>query len=426
MTVYDEEQKKMEQPARGSAGGGDYSWLEMDKPANVGAKTHRNVRVVQRLVWVDGQPDPARPYPEFWMRVSVHRGNVDSKWWMGVCPENRDIEGWRDRATCPICLLQKELWATKREDYDKVAKDIAARWRVYCNVIDFDDINGHWADDGQGGWTVRPKIYGYSKSIHNDMMSLCVHTGPIEDHATGRPLVLECERTGPDKLNIKYRVTPKDREPVPEQLMPIVWGAYDLEGLGKPATMEELRKAAQTFDPRAGSAATGYTAPPSTVHHAPPPSYPGTAAPPTAVPGGYQPPPPAGPPAAAAPSSYAPQGGYAVGAPPPPPPLPPPPGTPRPPPAAPPPPQAPAKIYHYAGPSGQFEGLSGADVARYIAADPGGQHHVWAAGMAGWEPAANQPDIVPPVIRGGTQGGPPGGPPRGPPRPPGPPGGASF
>lgn len=422
MSIYEQEQKRMESPARGStsSGGGDFQWLNIDKPANVGGKSHRTIRVVQRLRWENGSPTN-EAHPEFWVRVSVHRARVDGKWWMGVCPEDRDVPGWRDNATCPICLLQKELWATKRDDYDQAAKGMGARWRVYCNVIDLDDVQSHWQEDGNGGWIVRPKVYGYSKSIHSDMMSLCVHNGPIEDHASGRPLVLECERTGPEKMNIKYRVTPKDREEVGQDLMPVVLGAWDLEGLSKPASMDDLRRVAQTLDPRGGSAGS-YAAPAPAAAPAPSPVR---AAPP--------PPAPAAPPAGQNP--YKPQGGYAVGAPPSAPPS----APPAPPSAPPSAPAAPSRVFHYGGPTGQREGLSAAEVAALVAAAPAADHHVWAEGMAGWEPAANQADVkaeqakLAPAPAGppsGPPSGPPAAPPAGgppsPPGPPGPPGGPAF
>jgi membrane protease subunit (stomatin/prohibitin family) len=74
------------------------------------------------------------------------------------------------------------------------------------------------------------------------------------------------------------------------------------------------------------------------------------------------------------------------------------------------PPPAPApQIFHYSGPSGQQQ-LNAADVARQIAAAPGGKHHVWAPGWAGWKSWNEVPEIaglVPPPAPSGGGGGPP-------------------
>lgn len=447
--VYEQEAEKLAKKTRGFAGGGgDFDWLDIDKPASEGSKTRTNIRVVQRLHWEDGEPDPSNPYPEYWVRVSVHRGHIEGKFTQLVCPEDRDVDGWREHAECPICLLQKELWDAKREDYEDVANSIGARWRVYCNVIDLDDVNAHWKEGADGSWVVRPKVFGYSKKIHDQMMEVCINNGPIEDYQSGRPLVLTCERTGPKKFNIRYSVTHKDQEPVPNELMPIVYGAFDLAGLAKPATMEELRKAAMEWDPRpaSGGAASTYSGsgkpwstaggPPSSSGGGrtapPPPAGPSSAGGPPEDPGG---PPSGGPPSGgntgappppgkkkAAPppptndgedDSYAPKGGYEVedsGGPPPPPNS-----------SKPKPPPQPARQYHYSGPQGQHEGLSAEQVATYVEADSDGEHFVWAEGMDEWGSATDQGDVKKALakIRGdggggeGNSGGPPG--------PPGPP-----
>ncbi len=66
-----------------------------------------------------------------------------------------------------------------------------------------------------------------------------------------------------------------------------------------------------------------------------------------------------------------------------------------PPPAAapPPPPGAGAKL-HYSGASGGQEELSVAEIAQRLAADPGGRHLVWKAGMSGWTPAKDVPEVA--------------------------------
>lgn len=61
------------------------------------------------------------------------------------------------------------------------------------------------------------------------------------------------------------------------------------------------------------------------------------------------------------------------------------------PPEMPPPPGA-SVTFHYSGPSGQQE-LSAAEIAKLVAANPAGPHHVWKAGFDGWKNAADVPEI---------------------------------
>ena len=431
MSVYDQEQKRMDERPSGGGGGGDYDWLEISKPARKGDKTQKRVRVIQRLPWIDGPsgkvPDPTNPASEFWMRTDVHRTMVEGKFGMLVCPENHDVEGWRERATCPLCVLQRELWATKNPDWDQIAKDMGTRTRCYANVIDMEDQGSHWKEDGNGGWKVRPKIYGYGYGIHKEFMSICVNLGPIEDWQTGRDLIIECERTGPKKMNVKFRIMNCDREAVPNELLPVVQGAFDLEGLAKAASMEDLRKAAAAMDPRPAGSSSRSPAPVSGGGHNPPPSGGSTSSPPP----GHNPPPSGGPPPPApAPARAAPL---------------PPPRT-----------QSDSGIrYHVSTDTGTQEGWSAEQVAIY--AMDHGNTAVWTEGMGDWAEAATIPEIAaavealtpPPAApdqpKGGydvTPGPPPsaGGPPppptkaAGPPPPPGgqggppggPPGGPAF
>ena len=412
-SVYKKEQKALENRPRGSSGGGgDFTWIDFDKPATKGATTQKRIRVIDRLPLKDDKPDYHNPEQEFWVRVDVHKGNIEGKFQQLVCPEDHDVEGWRDRANCPVCLLQKELWAAKRDDWNDLAKEIGCKTRVYCNVIDLDDAASHWVDDGNGGWKIRPKVWGFSYGMHKDLMRLCVNNGPIEDVVGGQPLIVEIERTGPKKMNIKYSLTGLTAAPLDEQLMPIVWNSWDLESLRKSASAEDLRAFASAVDPRpAGSAYRAGAGPRAT-----PVGY---------VPPVVTPPPPAGPQSAETsappPPGYQPRGGYEQSGPPP---LP---GS-----AAPSPPPSKAAIaYNYSGPSGQSEGLSASEVAIRVNGAPDASHHVWTAGMPGWEVANNRSDIQQAIqeLQPEQRAAPPPPPASGLPAPPqqgGPPMGPSF
>ncbi len=59
----------------------------------------------------------------------------------------------------------------------------------------------------------------------------------------------------------------------------------------------------------------------------------------------------------------------------------------------PPPPQPHQVILHYSGPSGQAE-LSVPEIAKRVAADPSGTHHVWGPGFPAWKSWDEVPEIV--------------------------------
>ena len=71
----------------------------------------------------------------------------------------------------------------------------------------------------------------------------------------------------------------------------------------------------------------------------------------------------------------------------------------------PPPPPAQAPSYHYSGPDGQSQGLTAAQVAAKVQAQPSGKHHVWQTGWPGWKGADEVPEIA-------SQLGPPPPPPQ--------------
>ena len=404
-SVYEQEQEDLGR-RRPAGGTGDFDWFDIPTPASVGQKNTRRCRVIPRLrAAADGRPDPANPYPKFWVRVETHRVELGDQVESLTCPDEYGTK----TPTCPVCILRRELYATKRPEYEAIAKDLGARARVFCNVIDMEDVASHWKPGEQGSWIVRPKVWGMSKSLFQAILSVCTAGNcAVEDHQSGRDLVVTKERKGSRKMDVTYSLINLDRSAVDPGLHPILHGAYDLEGLAKPAALEDLGALAARIDPRKGSRSSPGT------HGGPPPGdgYTLSVAPP-----GTAPPPPAGPP-----------GGYA--------------GVPAAPPPPPPPPVA-ARYYHYAGPAGQQSGLDAVAVARLALAAPGAQHSAWTDGMAAWALVESVPEIAaaiaairppvpppPPPAPGGDsyapRGGypptgapPPGGPPGGPPGPPG-------
>lgn len=338
MSVYDDEANALNGRSSGGGGGGDFTWLDLPAPANVGGELVKRIRVIQRLAKTDtGEPDPARPYPKFWVRVEQHRLEVDGKFQTVTCPTNKDDKGWRDKITCPLCALADQLFKSKQTD---AAKNVVSRSRVYCNVIDLDNPAVHWTDKGDGTYEVRPAVWGYSQTLQKKLIKICTDIGIIEDWQSGRDLMLTKKRTGPKAKNVSYEVMQLDRSQVPQELMPVVARAWDLEALATPADMAKLQQLAAAIDPRVASS--------------PQPTYGGAPSAPSAPPT-YAPPPVAPAPAPV----HAP----AVGP------------------------------YHYNGPAGQREAQSVQSVAQ-IAAAGGAGHQVWCAGWPNWVDVAQVPEIA--------------------------------
>ena len=63
-------------------------------------------------------------------------------------------------------------------------------------------------------------------------------------------------------------------------------------------------------------------------------------------------------------------------------------------------------MFHYSGPTGQFQGLSPEQVITLVRSTPG-VHQVWAPGMAGWLPVEQVPDLAARLAPASVPGGPP-------------------
>lgn len=342
---------------RGKTGsGGGQGFIELPKPSQIGQTTTRELRIVQRLRCdTDGMPvQPLVAEEEFWVVVDTHGCpgsmlGVDKRWVSFNCPDTalHDAQDWRTRMTCPLCILQNELWLAKNPAFKKITDMLRWRTRVYANVIDMGDVQSHWSEVN-GIWQVKPKIWGFSKSTFRTLLGYCRNLGPIEDWANGRSIIVEIKRTGSNDIDIDYQFTPCDPTRVADELMPVVMSSTDLSALTTSTPLEELQAAAAQLDPR-GAVGRSASGPP--VGHQPNPHHHGgQAMPPTQ---GYSPPPP---------TAGAPMG-------------------------------ATGPVYQYTGIGGQFEGASAQDVARVIMAQPAGPHHVWLPGWPAWSEATGVSEI---------------------------------
>lgn len=361
-----------------------YLWLKdlLVRPANVHGTNSLRFRLLPRYHIPEGSSE-AQYLPEFWVKRFVH------KWWGAnshlptlVCPD-----GGRQVAqpTCPVCQLRVEIY--QRGDKER-GKELFPKNEIYANALVIEphppEGNVHWADDGQGGWMIRPAIYRYSVVQHKELMRKCTTLGPIESVEHGRDLILTVEKTGPNRENVRYSVDHMDPSPIPDWGHE-VWGyATDLTEMTKEPDWDALEETATALRgetrSRGGSAGRGGRGGSS---GGPPPS---------AQRGGpamtSTPPRGAAPPLASAAQAPAPSG-------------------PR---------------YYYKGPcfNGEAEGLTAQEIAAQAGRTPG-RHHVWTQGMGkDWMLIEQVPEIAAllpapqagPPQYGPPQGGGAGGPPR--------------
>lgn len=249
-SIYEEEEAALAGRESGGGGGSDFTWMDLPKPAKPKEKFTHRLRIVQRLnVGDDGEPDPSNPFQKFWVRVDCHRFKIDGQNKMLVCPDNHDTRDRIQHMTCPICKLANALWKTKKTEYQDLAKTLFAQGRCYANVIDMEEPASHWKEV-EGGYDIRPKVWGYSLGVQKNLISMCKLQGAIEDVEVGRSFAIEIERVGTGERDIRYpRCIGLDREPLSDELMPVAQRAWDLEGLSTPASMEDLRSAAASLDP---------------------------------------------------------------------------------------------------------------------------------------------------------------------------------
>ncbi len=342
----------------------DFTWLTTNKPAKKNEQTRMNLRVVPR-------PNPnGGEFEEFWVEIDQHMVFVEGKLRAFVCPDNHDDPS--APKVCPMCKLSRELYSTREPEHLGAAKEASARARVFCNVIDLDDTDHPDS----------PKVWGFSRAVHHSILDICMAKRSfIEDMESGRDLILTTRRIGPKKVDIRYAVTDMDSKPLGEEWRAIAANAHDLEGLAKPANIDELAEAAATIDPRKGSKRGTYT--------------------PTPTGGDWSKPAQAAP----APPKRAP--------------------------AAPEAPWASEAKWSYIAPSGeQTDGLGHAQIVALIEGAPAADHLVWREGQADWAPTSKLSEFEEAhakLAAAPSAGGPPAPPSAGgPPAPPNPRAGKAF
>jgi len=333
--AYERELERMKEQdkKRRSSSGGDFVWLETNKPSRAGDQNRQRLRLVPRS---DGN---GGTFDEFWLSIDQHMVKVDGKMRALVCPNDPDDDGAPE--VCPLCKLSKELYTSRNSEWLGMAKEMNSKTRIFANVIDLDDKDHPEA----------PKVWGFSRTILHALLDICMAKRSfLEDPEVGRDLLLTTRRIGPARFDIRYSVTDLDSAPIDPAFAKLADLGHSLEGLAKPANMDDLHEIAANCDPRGGSKRA---------------VEPVTAVTPTPEP------------VMAAPATPEPTNGAEAAVAPPMPPV-----------------AGNATVYHYSGPSGQQEGLSAADVAALVHADEKEVHHVWTEGMSGWAEAESDAEVL--------------------------------
>lgn len=108
-----------------------------------------------------------------------------------VCPR------LEQKQPCPACQKAEELRGARNEEDQRLANELFARRRVFCNVIDR-------AEPEKG-----PKVLGFGKTVHEQLIALREDEdagGEFTHPLSGFDIIIE--RAGTGKNDTKYSVRP--------------------------------------------------------------------------------------------------------------------------------------------------------------------------------------------------------------------------
>lgn len=181
-------------------------------------------------------------YEEAWVHYGVGKSEENKKGSMVVCPTTLG-----DHMKCPVCELSKQFRAlSKKKDdsYDKQAREIMRKKRVYYNAIDRgEDISTYTKDgdtwkneDGEEGSPV--KVMSSGVGVFKDLLGyICdPEYGDITDAEEGLDVIITKSGSG---FNTKYEVKTARKESAIgfDEWEPCL---HDLKPLVKPKTYDEI------------------------------------------------------------------------------------------------------------------------------------------------------------------------------------------
>ncbi|HEY4430640.1 MAG TPA: hypothetical protein VGN87_06335 [Paenibacillus sp.] len=191
----------------GNGSGGGISWLNL--------KDGRNVI---RILPPKGDGVFAK---EVFVHFGVNKTEENKRGTMVVCPKTHG-----DNKPCPVCDVVAEMrkLSKKKDDkYDKMARELNKKTRVYYNVIDrADDLDTFEKKevDGKEKWfnaddeeETPIKVFGSGIGIYKALLALIIDPeyGDITDEDEGLDIIITKSGTG---YNTKYEVKSVRKESV--------------------------------------------------------------------------------------------------------------------------------------------------------------------------------------------------------------------
>jgi gp32 DNA binding protein like len=194
---------------------------------------------------------------EVWVHYGVGKTETNKKGTMVVCPKTHGED-----KPCPVCEASSELkkLSKKKDDaYDKQAKSLYRKKRVYYNAINRDEdlsVYEQRDEDGKPVWYNTEsneqespvKVLGTGIGIYKDILKLIVDPeyGDVTDADEGLDLIIT--KSGSGQFNTEYDVKTVRKE------TPIGFAEWesalnDLKPLKKAKTYDELVAILQGEEP---------------------------------------------------------------------------------------------------------------------------------------------------------------------------------
>jgi len=185
---------------------------------------------------------------EVWVHYSVGKSSSNKNGTMVVCPKTKD-----ENAKCPVCEASKELWnlsKKKDDDYQKQAKQLNRKKRVYYNAIDRavdlslfelreEDDKKVWYNTETNEKESPIKILGTGVGVYKDLIKLIVDPeyGDVTDPKEGLDIIIT--KSGSGQFNTEYDVKTVRKE---SAIGMDDWEEHlnDLEPLTKAKTYDEI------------------------------------------------------------------------------------------------------------------------------------------------------------------------------------------
>jgi hypothetical protein len=189
---------------------------------------------------------------EVWVHYGVGKTAENKNGTMVVCPRTKN-----ENAPCPVCELSaelKKLSKKKDDNYDKQAKSIYRKKRVYYNAIDREeDLSSYSYNEDEKKWykgndeEAPIKVLGTGIGIYKDIMAFFVDPeyGDVTDFEEGLDLIIT--KTGSGQYNTNYDVktvrkeSPAIPDDAPKELVEN-WESYlsDFSTLTEPKSYDDL------------------------------------------------------------------------------------------------------------------------------------------------------------------------------------------